>query len=122
ERDVVVARDDEGGRGHAVEERPRGAELAGAGPLGEVAAHRDQRRALRGQVEDDALHDRGIFLAEVQVREMRDGFHAAGAASAPAGAATITGSAPGRIRQRSGESISQTSPSKAMWILRRRSS
>jgi hypothetical protein len=72
ERDVVVARHRQPGRGQPVEEAPGGLELRAPGALREVAGDDHQGRGSGGQVREHRLLEGGVDTPEVQVGEVRE--------------------------------------------------
>ena len=85
----MVPRDDQDQAGQTIEEGPRRPELLVSRALREVAADRDQPGPARLQIGQECFRHRRVFLAEVQVRDMRDRGHQRG---------TITRRARGRMR------------------------
>ena len=66
----MVAGNDDLGTGNAFEEGPRGQELPSPGPLGEIAAHGDQRRFEFPKVSQELSDERGVFSSEVKIRDV----------------------------------------------------
>ena len=91
ERDVVVARYRQHRHAQGLQEIARRLELAAAGALREVAAHRHQVRGRAFQILLQGGHEGGVLAAEMKVRNVGDGPHAAAGG-------VITRSARGRTR------------------------
>jgi hypothetical protein len=64
----VVSRHDDLGAGDPLEEAPGSQELPAPGPLGEIAAHGDQRRLQPVQVGEEFPDKERVLAAEVQIR------------------------------------------------------
>jgi hypothetical protein len=96
-RHVVVARDDQLRLGDAVEKAPRFGEFGLPRALREVAAQRHHVRFVLAQAGQEALDDRALMTAEMEVRYVRDRPHG-GCVYPAAGAGAKTRSASGLIR------------------------
>ena len=72
---LLVARHDDPGAGDAFEKGPRGKELPSPGPLGDIAAHGDERRIEPAQVGQELTDERRVLAAEVQIRDVGNAPH-----------------------------------------------
>ncbi len=89
----MITRHDKGRRLQTVNEMPRGQELRAARSLRQVAADRHQIGLVVVYFGNERLHHARVFGPEMQVGQMHDACHGAGA---------ITRSAPGRTVYSSG--------------------